>query len=131
MFMLAGFRCPRRNDENHMNTMNRREAVKLLLGGLLRTAGAVVLASAVAPAVAEADTKPAADKTPEERADEVAADMPIGADETCAVAGFRNAAFRNGGFRNGGFRNAGFRNGGFANGGFRNAGFRNGGFRNF
>jgi hypothetical protein len=115
-----------------MNEMNRREAVKLLLSGLLKTTGAIVLASAAAPApTAETAAKADANRSPEERANEVAEGMPTDEQENCSLAGFRNAAFRNGGFRNAGFRNAGFRNGGFVNSGFRNGGFRNGGFRNF
>ncbi len=111
-----------------MDKMTRRDAIKLVLGGLLQTAGAVVIASAAAPAMTEIPVAPP-DKSPVERADQVAADTPI--EEETSAAGFRNAAFRNAGFRNAGFHNAGFRNAGFVNGGFRNAAFRNGGFRNF
>lgn len=116
-----------------MSTMNRRDAIKRLLGGLVQTAGAVVLAQATAPATAASEAPSVTDRSPEERADALAADMPIAEEETCAnaAAAFRNAAFRNGGFRNAGFVNGGFRNAGFVNGGFRNAGFHNGGWRNF
>jgi hypothetical protein len=136
-----------------MSLLNRRQSFKLLLGGLLQTAGTVVLASSVLPgrAATGEDSKTTDDsaKNIEERANQVAdanAPRPEGEGEEFAsfingafrnagggVGGFRNAAGGGGAFRNGGFANGGgggaFKNGGFANGG-GGAGFKNGGFAN-
>ena len=142
-----------------MSATSRRELLQSLLGGLLSTSGAVVLARAVLePAEAQAA---ASSGSVGERADRVASETePLPGEDGSELTSFRNGGFRNGfggafrkggfanggggGFRNGGFANGGgggFRKGGFANGGgggFRNGGFANGGggfrngaFRNF
>ncbi len=119
-----------------MTLLNRRQAFKAFLGGLVQTAGTVVLASSVLPAsAAQSDNRiEGKEKSLEERANELAesqATLPEG--EFCAFVngGFRNASFRNGGFTNGGgFKNGSFSNGGFKNGGFANGSFKNGGFSN-
>jgi hypothetical protein len=128
-----------------MSMLNRRQSLKLFLGGLLQAGGTVVLASAVLPArgdqVEGRKTAEKSGKDLEKRANQVADAQPPNPDEEvqdlCAFlnggfanGGFRKGGFVNGGFRNGGFTNGSFRNGGFANGGFRNGGFVNGGFRN-
>jgi rSAM-associated Gly-rich repeat protein len=120
-----------------MSLLNRRQALKALLGGALQTAGTVVVASWVLPAGDARAEAPEAGQDVQQRADHLAANRreqqpepPAGAQ----ISGFRNAgAFSNGGFNNGGggaFRNGGFANGGFSNAGFRNGGFANGAFRN-
>ncbi len=113
-----------------MSGQHRRQFLKELLGALVQTAGAVVVACAAAPVAA---ARAAAAQDPQERADLLPPAVET-AEGTYPVS-FVNRAFRNaggGGFRNGGgFANGGFRNGGFANGGFRNGGFANGAFRNF
>jgi hypothetical protein len=128
-----------------MSLLNRRQSFKLLLGGLLQTAGTVVLASSVLPArgAAGEDRNPTEDsgKDVQERADQIAdANGPRPEGEGEEFASFVNGAFRNasgggGGFRNGGFANGGggggsFKNGGFANGGGGAGGFKNGTFGN-
>jgi hypothetical protein len=138
-----------------MSQMDRRQSLKLLLGGLIQTAGTVVLAKTVLPAQAAAsEVQQQAQKDLAQRADRIAEAQGACRDGTgqqpCAFANafgnsFNNGGFNNGGgsggaFKNGGFANGGgaaagaFRNGGFANGGgggaFRNAGFANGAFRN-
>ncbi|HKI35118.1 MAG TPA: hypothetical protein VKA46_24895 [Gemmataceae bacterium] len=118
-----------------MNSLNRREALKVVLGGLLQTAGTVVLASAVLPArAAGGATSPPGEesvKDLEQRANQVAeaqAALPEG--EGPQLAAFVNGGFVNGGGGGGGFRKGAFANGGFNNGGFRKAGWVNGGWRN-
>jgi hypothetical protein len=123
-----------------MSKVNRRECFKAMLGGLLQTAGTVVLASVVMPA-AVAQAKPVhASEEPakdlQQRADQLAGGQTAAAggdeDEFAKFVngGFRNAAFRNtSGGGGGAFRNAGFANGG-GGGAFRNGGFANGGWRN-
>lgn len=142
-----------------MSQLDRRQSLKLFLGGLLSTTASVVLAHTVLPVKAGQSETPQAsaeseNKTPQdsqkdlaERADRVAeaqGSRPNGeGQEPCSFANafanaFKNGGFANGGgggeFRNGGFANGGggaFRNGGFANGGgFRNGAFANGAFRN-
>ena len=119
-----------------MSQVNRRECFKALLGGLLQTAGTVVLASVVLPANA-------AQAKPTHTGEEPAKDLQKRADQLtdCQAATSENeedefAKFVNGGFRNAAFRNSSggggggaFRNAGFANGGGGGA-FRNGGWRN-
>ena len=92
-----------------MSSLNRRQLLQNLLGGLVQTTGAVILARAVlTPGESQAATPSG---TLEERADQQAAEHgPIPEGE-----GEQFTAFVNGGFVNGG----GFRKGGFANGGFR------------
>ena len=111
-----------------MNKVTRREAVRILFGGLLQTTSAIVLASATTPAQATEST-PGGNKSPEERANDVVADMAADDSANYSATGFFNG-FHNGGWRNGGFFNGPFRNGGFFNGPFRNGGFFNGPFRN-
>ena len=135
-----------------MSQLDRRQSLKLFLGGLLSTAGTVVLAKTVLPVqAAPGETQQAGaeaeDKTQKDlaqRADRVAESQwsrrQGEGQEPCSFANaFRNS-FKNGGssggaFKNGGFANGGgggaFKNGGFANGGgggaFKNGGFANGG----
>jgi hypothetical protein len=129
-----------------MPALNRRESLKLLLGGLLQTAGTVVLAGVVLPARAGQDNSRSTGedsvKDLQERADRLAdAQGTMPGEEGCDPAEFVNGGFRNAAFRNtasGGaaaFRNAA--TGGGAAGAFRNAAtggggaeFRNGGFAN-
>jgi hypothetical protein len=114
-----------------MTLVHRREYLKLCLGGLLQTAGTVVLATAVLPARAADATVGSEDaKDLQERADQVAdAQGPNPAEEGSKPSEWVNGAFRNAGGGGGGFRNGGFANGG-GGGGFRNGGFVNGGWRN-
>jgi hypothetical protein len=121
-----------------MNPLNRRECFTFL-GGLLKTAGTVLLASCVPLArAAQGETSNPGEKGAEDleqRADQVASGCsqppPDGEHQAAFLnGGFRKGGFANGGFRKGGFANAGFRNGGFTNGGFRKGGFANGGWRN-
>jgi hypothetical protein len=113
-----------------MSLLDRREALKVLLGGLLQTAGTVVLASSVLPARA------AQGKTPSpggesahdiaRRADQVAeAQDALPGDEGPFFNLFVNGAFRKAGYSGYGYGGGGFRNGGFANGSGGGA-FRNG-----
>jgi hypothetical protein len=129
-----------------MSLLNRRESLRILVGGLLGTAGTVVLASAVLPARAAQGEESAKDI--EQRADRLAeAHAPPADDGNPQTVSFLNGGFRKGGFvngggggggggafRNGGFANGGgggaFKNGGFANGGGGGGGFANGGWRN-
>jgi hypothetical protein len=142
-----------------MSQLDRRQSLKLFLGGLLSTAGSVVLARTVLPvkagqsetqkASAESENKTQQDsqKGLAQRADRVAeaqGPRPEGeGQEPCSFANaFGNSggggAFRNGGFANGGgggaFKNGAFANGGGGGGAFRNGAFANGGggggFRN-
>jgi len=132
-------------ETTHMSVVNRRLSLKLLLGGLLQTAGTVVLASAVLPVRAAGSktggAREGSAKDLRQRADQVAdAQGPVAEEqghELCEFAngGFRNAAFANhsggsGGSSGGAFRNGGFTNGGGGGGAFRNGGFANGGWRN-
>ncbi len=123
-----------------MSPLNRRQLLQNLLGGLVQTTGAVLLARAV---LTPSESQAAPSGTLEERADQVAAEqgpLPEGEGEQFTAfvnggfvngGGFRKGGFANGGFRNGGgFKKGGFVNGGFNNGGFRKGGFVNGGFRN-
>jgi hypothetical protein len=132
-----------------MSLLTRRESFKLFLGGLLGTAGTVVIASStLANRVVREESPKAieeAGKDLEQRANRVAGSRPPSPNGEDQLASFLNGAFRNvggggGEFRNGGFLNGGggggFRNGGFVNGGgggggFRNGGFVNGGWRNY
>jgi hypothetical protein len=134
-----------------MSLLNRRDAIKFLLGGLLQTAGSVVVASSVLPArAAQGETSDAgagSAKDFAQRADQVAdaqgsvlsEEDPFlnlfvnGAFRNTGYGGgaFRNAGFANGGYRGGDFRNGGFGNGGGGGGAFRNGGFANGGWRNY
>ncbi len=116
-----------------MNPVNRREAFKLFLGGLLQTAGTVVLASAVLPTTpakgAEVPSGEESAKDLKQRADHLAGgESPSPEGEGTQFTSFVNGGFANGG--GGGFKKAAFANGGFNNGGFRKAGFVNGGWRN-
>ena len=124
-----------------MSHLSRRQLLAGFLGGLVQTAGTIVLARAVLSETAEgkeADTTAAPPASLQERADRLAAEQETpGDDGDLQEISFLNGAFRNGGFANGGgggFRNGAFRNGGgFRNGGFANGGgggFRNGGFGN-
>jgi hypothetical protein len=128
-----------------MSLMNRRAAFKVLLGGLLQTAGSVVLASTVLPArAAEGGTSNAGGgsaKDLAQRADQVAGAqssvlseedpfLNLFANRAFANRGYGGGAFRNGGFANRGYGGGAFRNGGFANGGGGGGAFRNGGWRN-
>src|SRR5262245_13408522 len=114
-----------------MSTLNRRQLLAGLLGGLAQAAGTVVLARSVLAAELARDES-TAKAFLRERADQLAAEHgPVSEEEAEELCAFVNGGFRKGGFVNGGFRNAGFRKGGFVNGGFSNAGFRNAGFRNF
>ncbi len=136
-----------------MSQLDRRQSLKLFLGGLLSTAGTVVLASTVLPAKAaqsetpeagvEAENKTQQDSQKDlaQRADRVAEAQGARhngeGQEPCSFANAFANSFKNGGFANGGGGGA-FKNGGFANGGgggaFKNGGFANGGggggFRN-
>jgi hypothetical protein len=120
-----------------MSTLNRRQLLANILGGLVQTAGTVVLArSVLAAGHAQGQTRPS-DASPQsqaslqERADQVAAEQaPLSDEEEYELCSFLNGGFRKGGFANGGFVNGGFRKGGFANGGFANGGFHKGGFAN-
>jgi rSAM-associated Gly-rich repeat protein len=131
-----------------MSQLDRRQSLKLFLGGLLSTAGTVVLASTVLPVKArQSETQEASaeseDKTQQDsqkdlaqRADRVAeaqGSRPNGdGQEPCSFLNSFGNSFKNGGgggggaFKNGGFANGGgggaFRNGAFANGAFRNGG---------
>jgi hypothetical protein len=128
-----------------MSQLSRRQLLAGFLGGLVPTAGAVVLARAVLSGTVvragEVDARTQSSATLQERADQVAAERgPLEGGDGVQVAAFVNGGFGNGGgggFRKGGFANGGggFRNGGFGNGGggaFRKGGFANGGggFRN-
>jgi hypothetical protein len=110
-----------------MSLLSRRESFKIMLEGLLGSAGSVVLASAVVPARAAGEE---AVTDLEQRANQLTGGQGSLAANHAWVNGAFNNGFANGGFRNGGFTNGAFRNGGFANGGFNNGGFRNGGFAN-
>ncbi len=110
-----------------MSAMNRREALRSLLTGILQTGGTVVLACSVLPAVAAQENQaPPAEGALEERANRLASAEGATPEESA----FTRGGFRRGGFANGGWGGGGgFRRGGFANGG--GGGFRNGGFRNW
>jgi len=140
-----------------MSQLDRRQSLKLFLGGLLTSAGTVLLAKTVLPiqagpsetqeAGAETGNKTQQDSQKDlaERADRVAeaqGSRPNGdGQEPCTFANSFSNSFKNGGssggaFKNGGFTNGGggsaFKNGGFANGGggggaFKNSAFANGG----
>jgi hypothetical protein len=121
-----------------MSAISRRQLLHDLIGGLLGTAGTVVLASA-ALGMTEAEAAAPPTENIEERADRVAEELgaiPEGEGEFTSFVngGFRNGGgggFRKGGFANGGGGSGGFRKGGFANGGGGSGGFRNSaGFRN-
>jgi rSAM-associated Gly-rich repeat protein len=133
-----------------MSLLNRRQSLKVFLGGLLQTGGTVVVASYVLAASAAAGETRKSSETPgtdspqelEQRANRIAEALPSSSEdetqELCSfVNGFRKAGFANGsgggGFRNGAFANGsgggGFKNGTFANGG-GGGGFKNGGFVN-
>ena len=135
-----------------MNQLDRRQSLKLFLS-LLQTAGTVVVASTVLPAVAASETQQTSDQVTKkaqedaqkhlaQRADRIAEALKQRSEgegtQQCAFLNSFNKSFANGGFANGGFKNGGgfanggFKNGGgFANGGFGNGGgFRNGGFLN-
>jgi hypothetical protein len=125
-----------------MSVLNRRQAFKALLGGLLQTAGTVVVATAVLPAQAKTAVASTAGKDLEQRANQLADALGSSAagdgEQTCSFlngAGFRNGSFRNGGFANGGGGGGSFKNGGFANGStggaFKNGAFGNGSGGNF
>jgi hypothetical protein len=134
-----------------MSDTDRRQFLKSILGRLVQTAGAVVVASVAASTPrAQANQSDAAESPAndiQQRADQLAATGNVPAEETETVANeFLNGAFRNtplGGFGNGprgGFRNTplgNFRNtpvGGFRNtplGAFGNAGWPNGGWGGF
>jgi hypothetical protein len=117
-----------------MSQPNRRQCFKLLLSGMLQTAGTAIVASAVLPVGATepktSQTRQARGKDIQQRADQLTDLADVSSEEAAAWVngGFRNAAFRNavggGEFRNGGFTNGavggGFRNGGFVNGAWRN-----------
>jgi hypothetical protein len=127
-----------------MSQLDRRQSLKLFLGGLLQTAGTLVLAKTVLPAQAAlSEIQQQSQKDLAQRADRIAEAQGAGREgsgqEPCAFANAFGNSFNNGGFRNGGggggaFRNAGFANGGGGGGAFRNGGFANGGgggaFRN-
>ena len=109
-----------------MSTMNRREALRSLLTGALQTAGTVVLASSVLPAVAAHEHQGSpAEGDLQERADRLASEEGASLEGQEVAQG----AFRRGGFANGG-GGGGFRRGGFANGGGGGGGFRRGGWGN-
>jgi hypothetical protein len=127
-----------------MSRMSRRQWLKGLLASLA-AAGTVVCCRAVLP-VAEAGTEqPQPTPEPQQRADQLAAELPPSPDGLEPIA-FLNRSFRNGGgfgggfgggwrnvglggfggFRNGGWKNVGFGGGlGWPNGGWRNVGWRN------
>ena len=141
---------------SNMNTFNRRQFLKDILGKLAQAAGTVVVASAASIARAQEPQSEGAETPQEsvqERADRLAASCDVPAEESDTAVEFLNGGFRNtpfgafrnapvGGFRNtplGNFRNSpfgGFRNtpfGAFSNGGWPNGGwggFRNGGWPN-
>jgi rSAM-associated Gly-rich repeat protein len=118
-----------------MSQMDRRQSLKLFLGGLLQTAGTVVLAQTVLPAQAAlSEAQQQAQKDLAQRADRVAEAQESrrqgDGHEPCAFANAFGNSFNNGGFKNAGFVNGSFRNGGFTNGscggGFKNGAFANG-----
>ena len=115
-----------------MDSVTRRQSLKIFLGGLLHAAGSVVVATCVVPARAEEGPAPTEDSGVDllQRADRVAEQAPQDDGEGTEPCAFLNGAFRNTGFANGGFHNTGFRNAGFHNGGFRNGSSSAGGFRN-
>ena len=140
-----------------MSQLDRRQSLKLFLGGLLSTAATVLLAKTVLPVQAEpSETQEASAETENktqqdsqkdlaERADRVAeaqGSRPNGdGQEPCSFLNSFSNSFKNGGGGGGAFKNGGFVNGG-GGGGFKNArassakstagggGFKNGGFAN-
>jgi hypothetical protein len=140
-----------------MSTIDRRRFLKETLGKLAQAAGTVVVASATTSMARGQGGQSEGAVLPkegvQERADRLAANADVPAEEGDSTFAFLNGAFRNtplGGFHNGplgrfrntplgAFRNAplgGFRNtplGAFGNGGWPNGGwggFRNGGWPN-
>jgi hypothetical protein len=109
-----------------MSSLNRREALRAFLRGALQSAGTVVLATTVLPAVAQASVAAVAAETPQVRADRLTTaagqEAPQDGEEFCK---FANGAFANSGFHNAGTHPVG---GAFANhaaggyGTFANAG---------
>jgi hypothetical protein len=109
-----------------MSTVNRREVLRSLLTGALRSAGTVVLAcSALPAALAQGNQLRLTQDDLRQRADELASEEGVAPAGPVAWGGFRRGGFANGG-GGGGFRRGGFGNGYGGGGGFRRGGFRNG-----